>query len=121
MPAEPVRLFVYGSLKRGELHHDEMAGACFVRETRTAARYTLLDVGPYPALVGEGDTAVEGEVYEVDAALLRRLDEFEEHPEVYRRATIELEDGARAIAYLFRASAGDPRVIAGGRWPSTPK
>ena len=37
-------------------------GARLVATARTAPRYTLVDLGPYPALVEDGDTAVFGEV-----------------------------------------------------------
>lgn len=88
-----VLLFVYGSLLRGESNHAVIAGARFVGEAVTAARYTLVDLGEYPALVDGGESAVVGELYEVEEGLLAVLDEFEGHPDVYVRMRIELQGG----------------------------
>ena len=38
-----VQVMVYGTLMRGERNHRHMTGARFVREARTAARFTLVD------------------------------------------------------------------------------
>jgi len=116
-----VRLFVYGSLKRGERHHRELAGARFVRTARTAPAYSLVDTGEYPGLVRGGTSAVAGELFEIDDALLARLDEFEDVPDVYRRDEVELDDGSRAIAYLLPDEARDRfPVLASGAWTGTP-
>lgn len=130
-------LFVYGSLLRGEDNHAVLSGARLPREgarrrdagggaagpaparfvaaARTAARYTLVDLGPYPALVEGGGTAVAGELFEVDAPLLALLDDFEGHPDEYVRSPVALEGGAAAEAYLLPAdrAAGFPPVASG--------
>jgi gamma-glutamylcyclotransferase (GGCT)/AIG2-like uncharacterized protein YtfP len=91
---------VYGTLMRGERNHRQMKGARFVRKARTAARFTLVDRGAFPALLQEGATSVCGELYEVTAEHLARLDWFEGVPRLYERRTIRLADGARAQAYV---------------------
>ncbi|MEZ4297112.1 MAG: gamma-glutamylcyclotransferase family protein, partial [Polyangiaceae bacterium] len=88
--APRVLLFVYGSLLRGEDNHAVLTGARFVATARTAPRYTLVDLGPYPALVLGGDTAVSGELFEVSPALLAELDDFEGHPDFYVRSPVDL-------------------------------
>lgn len=111
------RVFVYGSLKRGFRHHDQMAGARFLREARTAPRYTLVLAGDYPALVDDGVTAVAGEVFAVDDRHLAALDAFEEVPDLYVRAPLDLEGGERVFAYFLPAErARDLAVIADGTW-----
>jgi len=92
-------LFVYGSLKRGARHHDEIAGVPFLGQTRTAARYGLTQHGEYPGLVPGAET-VAGELYEVSSEHLARLDEFEGCPEYFRRSPVVLEDGREAMAYF---------------------
>jgi gamma-glutamylcyclotransferase (GGCT)/AIG2-like uncharacterized protein YtfP len=92
-------LFVYGSLKRGARHHDELSAARFLDNARTAPRYALSSHGEYPALV-QGADVVSGELYEVTPELLRRLDEFEGCPEYFRREHVSLEDGSEAMAYF---------------------
>lgn len=113
------RLFVYGSLKRGALHHAELEGAPFLGEARTPPGYALELVGQYWALVerpGE-ESSVPGELYEVTEELLARLDEFEgdgyvrgrvrlTHPYVSDEAALEPAAEKRgptfALAYLKR-------------------
>jgi gamma-glutamylcyclotransferase (GGCT)/AIG2-like uncharacterized protein YtfP len=110
------QVFVYGSLMRGEAHHERLAGARFLGAARTPPAYTLVSLGEYPALVAGGGTCVEGELYAVDADTLAALDRFEEHPDLYRRTAIALESGARAWAYLLAAPRGGEPPIASGRW-----
>lgn len=98
-------VFVYGSLRRGERHHAELEGARYAGVCRTAPRYRLRSLGQYPALELHGDESVDGELYEVDAVLLVRLDEFEGCPELYQRAEVMLDDGRVVQAY----------VVSGGR------
>ena len=68
----------------------------------TARSFALGWVDRFPALV-KGEEAVPGELYEVDAVLLARLDEFEGVE--YRRVKIQLEDGSEAFAYLLAEGA----------------
>lgn len=112
-----VRIFVYGTLLAGEANHGELRGARRCGAGRTAARYTLYDLGGYPGLVAGGTTAIVGEIYDVDAATLARLDLLEEHPTLYVRAPIALADGGDAETYLYpRARVGEAPPIASGDW-----
>jgi gamma-glutamylaminecyclotransferase len=113
-----VKLFVYGTLRMGEIHHHYLDASEFLGESGTARRYRLLDLGAYPALIEGGTTNVIGELYHIEPSLLARLDELEGHPHEYRRATIALADGGEAIAYLWSTDRVDPswRVIACGDW-----
>jgi gamma-glutamylaminecyclotransferase len=108
-------LFVYGSLLRGQSNHFWMRAARYLGEASTEPRFELLDLGPFPALVAGGSTAVHGELYEVDAVLLARLDVFEDVPEMYRRDVVQLQGQASAQAYLLQPShaQGRPRVPSG--------
>jgi gamma-glutamylcyclotransferase (GGCT)/AIG2-like uncharacterized protein YtfP len=62
-PPRSMRLFVYGSLLFGEIHNARLGGSRLLGEARTEPRYTLVDLGPYPALLDEGTTSVSGELY----------------------------------------------------------
>lgn len=95
-------LWVYGSLRRGERHHDELSGAEFLGHGRTLPRYALIRLGQYPALLA-GTEVVSGELYRVTPERLARLDVFEGPG--YRRAYVLLEDGREALAYF---AAGSP-------------
>jgi gamma-glutamylcyclotransferase (GGCT)/AIG2-like uncharacterized protein YtfP len=112
-----VRLFVYGSLLFGEIHNARLGGSRLLGVARTEPRYTLIDLGPYPALLAEGTTSVWGELYEVAADVLAALDEFEGHPDEYRRLPVRLLTGESAEAYVLpRVRAPETRVIASGSW-----
>lgn len=91
-----VRLFVYGSLRRGREHHIELEGARSVGSARTEPRYRLVQREGYRALV-EGDRAIDGELYEVTEEVMARLDSFE--GEGYVRDLVTLADGSTAFAY----------------------
>jgi gamma-glutamylaminecyclotransferase len=87
-------LFVYGTLKRGCSNHAQMAGQEFVGLARTAPGYTLYDLGGYPGIAADADdqNGIVGEVWNVDADALRRLDHFEGvHEGLYRREPIPLQ------------------------------
>jgi gamma-glutamylcyclotransferase (GGCT)/AIG2-like uncharacterized protein YtfP len=110
-----VLIFVYGTLLRGEANHPQlMSDAAFVRDACTEARYELVDLGGYPALLEDGHTAVSGEVYEVDDVLLEQLDVFEEVPFLYQRKPIRLADGYVDAYVMPREQAvGAPRITDG--------
>jgi len=82
----------------------------------TTPDYSLLNLGRYPGLVTGGQTAVIGEVYEVDAHTLSQLDEYEDHPNEYIRREIELADGSRVQAYIFQPHGNQYPVITSGDW-----
>ena len=109
------RLFVYGTLLQGERRHNMMARARLIGETRTAARFTLHDLGRCPAMTAGGATAVCGLLYEADGPTMIAIDAYECHPRFFRRQTIELEDGSMAVAYLVAPGRvrGFPAIAAG--------
>lgn len=108
-----VRLFVYGSLKRGGRHHAELAGARFLAEAETAPGYAVIQLGDYPALIeltesspAPGTGVVSGEVFEVPEALLPALDEFEGEAYVRQSVAVKLAgatDLGVALAYFHKA------------------
>lgn len=103
------KLFVYGTLKRGCVRAPALAGQRFLGEARTEPRYRLYDCGRYPALVvDESGRSIGGEVWEVDASCLARLDEIEGVAvNLYRRDTIRLLppfDEDSVTSYFFQRS-----------------
>jgi len=116
-------LFVYGTLKRGFKNHRHIADQRFVCEARTAPGYRLYNLGDYPGLVVEAtDTlGVTGELWEVDADSLARLDEFEGVAEgLYRRVRVELDGSSHqdhADTYLYARGPGQNRI--GPTWLET--
>jgi gamma-glutamylaminecyclotransferase len=109
------RVFVYGSLRSGESNHRYLATARPLGPATTARGYALYDYGQYAAIVREGEGAVSGELYEVDAPTLAELDRLEGHPSFYRRQSVTLSDGEEAEAYVQRPDQvrGKPLVKTG--------
>lgn len=97
-----IRLFVYGSLLRGEREHALLDQALFVGAARTAPVYTLVDLGPYPALIENGRVSVVGELYLVDKKQRFSIDVKMECPVLFQRIEIRLDDGATAETYAMR-------------------
>ena len=99
--AEPVRLFVYGTLKpRNEV---DAARQGFEAD---AVRGTLYDLGPFPGLFDCGDPSagwVEGFVRPVDAdELTQRLDPYEGVDEgMFARVRTTTREGLLAWVYVF--------------------
>ncbi|XP_018362593.1 PREDICTED: gamma-glutamylaminecyclotransferase B isoform X2 [Trachymyrmex cornetzi] len=88
------RVFVYGTLKRGEPNHSLMKDtangyAKFLGLGKTTVQYPLVIGTKYniPLLLKKPNTGnyVLGEIYDVDSSMLKRLDELEEHPRFYER------------------------------------
>jgi gamma-glutamylcyclotransferase (GGCT)/AIG2-like uncharacterized protein YtfP len=117
MTSHPIKVFVYGTLLRGEANHHLLAAAQFLGPGRTQAEYDLVNLGAYPAMVPGASTAVTGEVYAVNDKTLRRLDQLEGHPHFFRRQTIQLGDGTQVLAYfLSREQAQGYPPIKSGDW-----
>lgn len=112
-----IRLFVYGTLLRGESNHGLLARATFVREAWTPGAYTLVALDGHPGMTAEGDGTVRGEVFDVDEATLADLDALEGHPDWYIRSALPLADGETVETYLLPARfRADRPVIAHGDW-----
>jgi gamma-glutamylaminecyclotransferase len=111
------RIFVYGTLLRGERNHRWIARSTFDGEARTKPAFTLYDLGAYPALVAGGQHTVAGEVYEVDEGTLAELDRLEGHPRFYQRTPIRLADDSLVLTYLLQpAQVEGSSLIVSGRW-----
>ena len=110
------RLFVYGTLKRGQPLHGLLRGATLLGEGRVKG-FALYDLGDYPAARPEEGSCIWGEVYEVPEDLLPLLDEVEDE---YRReeVLVELSGGSLISAqmYVYRDPLPEDRRLPTGRW-----
>ncbi|MBI5451219.1 MAG: gamma-glutamylcyclotransferase [Gammaproteobacteria bacterium] len=109
------RLFVYGSLRRGEANHHWLAGASLLGAWQSTPAYTMYDLGEYPGITAHGQTAIQGEVYQLPPAALARIDMLEEYPVVYTRRQVTTPFGTAWIYVLVATPAGRP-VIHSGDW-----
>jgi gamma-glutamylaminecyclotransferase len=99
-----IRIFVYGTLRRGGRYNHFMKDAQHMREIRTEAAYTLVSMGRFPGLIAGGSTAVLGDEYQVLKSRLGELDEYE--GEWFSRHLVALSDGSHSTAWLV-----DPDVV----------
>lgn len=119
-----MRVFVYGTLLSGEPNHYLLHGQPLVGEARTRARFNLVSLGGFPAMVPGGEVAVRGEVYDVDAETLDALDRLEGYPDFYDREPVELhgEVAGEALAYLLpRERVSERPEIPHGDWKAWQK
>lgn len=111
------RLFVYGSLRKGQRAHDLIHNCPFRGTHKTAPGFELYDFGAYPGMVQQGEGQVVGEVYVVGPMGIQMLDYHEGHPHYYERKMIRLEDGTAVKAYLMRPEQVEgKRIITSGDW-----
>jgi len=107
---EPSAVFVYGTLKRGEVRE-----GCWPRKPvlieEARVRGALYDLGPYPGLAS-GEDVIAGEAWRFRAEdmgeTLAALDEIEGYcggeDDEYRRVVVKCETSARMVeawTYLY--------------------
>lgn len=96
-------VFVYGTLKRGHRNHCILENAQYLGKAQTRPIYRLYKGLTFPMMIhSERGVRVKGEIYEVDEAMLSRLDHLEGTPWLYKRETIGLLNGCQVQGYIFQ-------------------
>ena len=117
------RLFVYGTLKRGQGRSPLLDGQTFLGEAKTEPRYRLISCGAFPCLVeaaredveGAG-VAVDGELWEVDDACLALLDQVEGVAGgLFERREVRMVAAEGVEAYFCKGSV-EGMEDCGARW-----
>lgn len=109
------RVFVYGTLKRGQRNAHFMRNARFLGDHSTDALYSMYEFDDYPAVCQHGRHAIEGEVYEVSKAQFAALDDLEWYPHYYQRIEITTRYGD-AWMYIVQAKLCRGRKLIIGQW-----
>ena len=110
------RVFVYGTLKRGQRNNHFLREAEFIARHTTAAIYSMYDFDDYPAVCIEGRHAVHGELYRVSDHQFRLIDDLEWYPHFYQRIEIPTDHGD-AWMYIVRRKLCRGKRLLRGRWP----
>lgn len=97
-------VFVYGSLLSGLGNHGLLVrnNARALGQGSTRAAFTMISLGAFPGVIESGDTAVTGELYEVDDRGLAALDMLESNGRFYTRAEHEIDtDSGSVVAWIY--------------------
>lgn len=113
---------VYGSLRGGLGNHRLIANSTYVGTCETEAEYSLYDLGYYPGLKKNGNTAVTIEIYEVDNAIANSVDRLEGYsPDrestFYDKEFIDTPFGKAGI-YIYVPSVREDHLVESGDWKS---
>lgn len=114
------RVFVYGSLKRGQGNSGLLEGAALIARTEITGNYRLLDLGYFPGVVRDNmlsePRTVVGEVYDVDSETFFSLDLLEGHPTYYKRESVDTPVGKAWVYFLPPTYIGRYDEVDGPVW-----
>jgi gamma-glutamylaminecyclotransferase len=111
-------LFVYGTLKKKFANHHFLHTSEYLGKGRTQNKYAMyIDRIPY-VVKDHPVSFIYGELYQIDACQLERLDRLEGHPEWYCREQVQVVDKHKQVVsawmYLFPDRIG--RLNVTGRY-----
>lgn len=97
-----MKVFVYGTLMRGQWNHSLLRQACFAGWA-VLEDYALYRVASFPGIAPSGGCRVRGEVYEINSRMLRALDNLECEGSMYvrREVLVWMDDGSAEMAYTY--------------------
>jgi len=113
----PVRIFVYGTLTRGQGAHHYLENAKYAGEYMLPD-YGMYDLGCFPGIkyMGSGHGVI-GEVYEIDKDMLLRMDRYEGEGSLYNREEVYVYNASGTVftyVYIYNGLPEGEPVI--GRW-----
>ena len=108
------KVFVYGTLRRGEGNHMLLQNSDYLGED--SIQGSMFNVGYYPAVILGNGGIVEGELYEVEDPTLNSLDALEGVPHLYTRETVVTDGGEEVYTYQWASEVGDMDQIVSGNW-----
>ena len=117
MADRPCRLFVYGTLLKGERDHALLADSELLGPALSEPRFQLVELNVYAALIPDGSVAVHGELYATSLEVRRQIDVKRQVPILFQRCSICLADGNEVETYVMTADqVRGKRRLAHGDW-----
>jgi gamma-glutamylcyclotransferase (GGCT)/AIG2-like uncharacterized protein YtfP len=115
---EKIKLFVYGTLKRGQIRNRCLKDSKFLREVVTKPEYHLLNLGQFPGIVRveKDGRSIVGELYEITVELRPYLDSIEGSPTLFNLEEINIEGETDVYAYFLKRRVSNPNVIESNVW-----
>jgi gamma-glutamylcyclotransferase (GGCT)/AIG2-like uncharacterized protein YtfP len=113
-----MRLFVYGTLKRG-FSRNSVLKNCEGNVDFLMFPGKMLSLGAFPALVKYDAvlSKIWGETYEIDTQILLLVDRIEGYPDLYTREQRTTREGHLAWVYFFNQEPpASATVIETGAW-----
>ncbi len=103
------RVFVYGTLRRGQSNHALLETSRFIAEAATLRTYWMITTGAFPIVLdavpadcGLPPLAIAGEIYHVDDATLEQLDRLERKGIAYDRKVTDVDEaGHKVVAHIY--------------------
>ncbi|MCK5021000.1 MAG: gamma-glutamylcyclotransferase [Candidatus Peribacteraceae bacterium] len=118
------KVFVYGTLKVGHGNHRLLEGSKQLGEYTTPPKYSMYSLGGYPGVTDEGETAIQGELYEVNDNTFERLDMLEGYDPArvkdgrgfYDRIEIDTPEGKAWMYTITKRYVTDKQPMSEGHW-----
>jgi gamma-glutamylcyclotransferase (GGCT)/AIG2-like uncharacterized protein YtfP len=122
-------IFVYGSLRHRGQNHWLLDFDTYKGVLKTKEKYYMVcpksKAFPYCSskqiIPNIEPTEIEGELYDISPATLKKLDALEGHPTHYTRKTIELENNILADTYLLENDTVVQELKSSGRFIPVPQ
>lgn len=104
-----MKVFVYGTLKKGFHNHGCLQGAAFVKASTLGRPFRMFDTGGFPVLLPATENKPgylpTGEIYELPEGdkgqlILHRLDRLEGEGSMYHRRVVQTVDGEDVSVYI---------------------
>ena len=100
-----IRLFVYGSLMKGNTKHEKFLSGARFAGYFIADGFQLYDFGSYPVIIQNEIDKVRGEMYIVDSNILDKIDVSEAEGNLFSRRSIRVindnEEVQEAYVYVY--------------------
>ena len=94
------KVFVYGTLMKGETNHDFLQNATFLDKT-VIEGYDMYNVGWYPAII-DGEGLAIGEVYSVPVEDMASIDSLEGEGSLYEKRCVRITvNGVQDFAFVY--------------------